>query len=59
MDMLYRHGGMNQREIGELIGVDYSAVSVMRKRLSAFQKSDRNLSVGIEKLKKRIELSQE
>lgn len=59
MDMLYRHGGMNQREIGELMGVDYSAVSVMRKRLSAFQKSDRNLSVGIEKLKKRIELSQE
>ncbi len=59
MDMLYRHGGMNQRAIGELIGVDYSAVSVMRKRLSAFQKSDRNLSVGIEKLKKRIELSQE
>ncbi len=59
MDMLYRHGGMNQREIGELIGVDYSAVSVMRKRLSTLQKSDRNLSVRIENLKKRIELSQE
>ena len=59
MDMLYRYGGMNQRGIGELMGVDYSAVSVMRKRLSALQKSDRNLSVRIEKLKKRIELSQE
>jgi len=25
---------MNQREIGELMGIDYSAVSAMRKRLS-------------------------
>jgi putative transposase len=59
MDMLYRHGGMNQREIGELMGIDYSAVSVMRKRLSALQKNDRNLSVRIERLNKRMESSQE
>ncbi len=56
MDMLYRHGGMNQREIGELMGIDYSAVSVMRKRLSALQKKDRNLSGRIEKLKGRMKL---
>jgi len=49
MDMLYRNGGMNQREIGELMGVDYSAVSVMRKRLSPGLKKDRKLSVGIER----------
>ena len=49
---------MNQREIGELMGIDYSAVSVMRKRLSALQKKDRNLSVRIERLKKRLEPSQ-
>ena len=58
MDMLYRHGGMNQREIGEWMGVDYSAVSVMRKRLSALQKKDRILSARIERLKKRMEPSQ-
>jgi DNA-binding MarR family transcriptional regulator len=58
MEMLYRSGGMNQREIGELMGIDYSAVSVMRKRLSGFQKKDRNLSARIERLKKRIQPSQ-
>jgi len=35
MEMLYRHGGMKQREIGVLLGIDYSAVSVSRKRLQA------------------------
>jgi hypothetical protein len=59
MDMLYRNGGMNQREIGELMDIDYSAVSVMRKRLSTLQKNDRNLSVRIERLKKRMASSQE
>jgi len=38
----YRNGGMNQREIGELMGIDYSAVSVMRKRLSSLQRGDVN-----------------
>ena len=55
MELLYRYGRMNQREIGELMGIDYSAVSVMRKRLSALQKRDRNLSARIEKIKKRLE----
>ncbi len=32
MEMLYRQGGMKQREIGALLGVDYSAVSIGRKR---------------------------
>jgi putative transposase len=58
IEMLYRHGGMNQREIGELMGVDYSAVSVMRKRLSVAQKEDRHVSLRIEGLKKRMESSQ-
>jgi hypothetical protein len=59
MEMLYRYGGMNQREIGELMGIDYSAVSVMRKRLSGLQQKGRNLSAEIERLKKRMQLSQE
>ncbi len=58
MELLYRYGRMNQREIGELMGIDYSAVSVMRKRLSAVQKRDRNLSARIEKIKKRLQSSQ-
>jgi DNA-binding MarR family transcriptional regulator len=59
MEMLYRYGGMNQREIGELMAIDYSAVSVARKRLSALQKKDRNLASRIGKIKKRVQLSQE
>ena len=47
----------DQREVGELMGIDYSAVSVMRKRLSRLQKKDRNLSAKIERLKKRMQLS--
>ncbi len=54
MEMLYRHGGMNQREIGELMGVDYSAVSVMRKRLVSLQNEDQSLSARIKRLKKRM-----
>jgi len=50
---------MNQREIGELLGIDYSVVSVMRKRLSALQGEDRHLLVKIERAKKRIRSSQE
>ncbi len=59
MEMLYRYGGLNQREIGELMGIDYSAVSVMRKRLSALQEKDRILSTGIERVKRQIQSSQE
>lgn len=33
LECLYRYGGMNQREIGDMMGVDYSSVSVARKRL--------------------------
>ena len=33
MEFLYRHAGLKQWEIGELMGLDYSSVSVARKRL--------------------------
>jgi chromosomal replication initiation ATPase DnaA len=59
MEMLYRYGGMNQREIGQLMGIDYSAVSVMRKRLSGLQEKDRQLAAEMGRVKKRIELRQE
>ena len=33
MKMLYHYAGLNNREIGELMGLDYSTVSVGRRRL--------------------------
>jgi hypothetical protein len=54
MEMLYRYGGMNQREIGGLMGIDYSAVSVMRKRLSGLQGKDQRLPALINRLEKRL-----
>ncbi len=59
MEMLYRYGGMKQREIGGLMGIDYSAVSVMRKRLSVLQGKEQSVSALIERLKKRLQSSQE
>ncbi len=59
MEMLYRHGGMNQREIGELMGIDYSGVSVMRKRLSAQMERDPTLLEVITRVNKRLLSSQE
>jgi REP element-mobilizing transposase RayT len=59
MEMLYKYGGMKQKEIGELMGVDYSAVSVMRKRMSELQGEDRKLSALIERVEKRLQESQE
>jgi putative transposase len=43
MEFLYRHGGMNQREIGEFMGLDYSSVSVARKRLREAAAKDKTL----------------
>jgi hypothetical protein len=50
MEMLYRHGGMKQREIGALLGIDYSAVSISRKRLEHRMREDRNVRLLVEKL---------
>ncbi|GAH79281.1 unnamed protein product, partial [marine sediment metagenome] len=43
MEMLYRYTGLNNREIGELIGLDYSTVSVGRRRLRGKLFNDGNL----------------
>ncbi|MBA7543458.1 hypothetical protein ES705_35789 [subsurface metagenome] len=42
MKMLYCYTGLNNREIGELMALDYSTVSVGRKRLreKLFNKSN-------------------
>jgi hypothetical protein len=33
MELLYRYAGINQREIGVLLGIDCSSVSIAGKRL--------------------------
>ena len=43
MDLLYRHGGMNNPEIGSLMGIDYSTVSQGRRRLRAKITRDKKL----------------
>jgi hypothetical protein len=51
MELLYRYGGMNHREIGELMGIDYSAVSVSRKRFHVLQGKDKSLLKQVIKIK--------
>ena len=51
MDVLSRMGGLEGREVGDYFGVDYSTVSVSRKRLREKLKKDHQLR----KLMRRIE----
>ena len=44
MDLLYRVGGPSGTEIGEMMGVDCSTVSLGRKRLREKLKGDKHLS---------------
>jgi len=55
-ELLYRYGGMNQRGIRELMGIDYSAVSVSRERFHTLQEKDRSLLEPVERIK--IQLGQ-
>jgi hypothetical protein len=41
------------------MGIDYSAVSVMRKRLWALLDKDQKLAARIERMKKQLQQSQE
>ena len=50
MDLLYRVGGLSGTEIGEMMGVDYSTVSLGRKRLREKLKSDKHLSQIIKRV---------
>ncbi len=54
MEMLYRHGGMNQREIGEMLGLDYSSVSVARKRYHALANKNKSMSKLEENIESRL-----
>ncbi|MHC2995475.1 MAG: transposase [Candidatus Atribacteria bacterium] len=51
MEMLYRYAGLKGCEIGELMGLDYSTVSVGRKRLRKKLFNDINLQDLVRRIK--------
>ena len=51
MEMLYCHAGLKGREIGKIMGLDYSTVSVGRKRLRRKMLDDTNLQDLVRKIK--------
>ena len=50
MTVLYKYAGLNNREIGELLGVDYTTVSQGRKRLRSKVAKDREIRLFIERI---------
>ena len=54
MEMLYRYGGLSQREIGAMLGIDYSAVSIGRKRFLMMMDADPDLKSLVAKVKNQI-----
>jgi len=56
MDMLYRLGGLKGTEIGKILGVDYTTVSQVRKRLKKKVKEDKALADLIERIEKRLSI---
>jgi REP element-mobilizing transposase RayT len=54
MEMLYRYGGLNQREIGEMMGVDYSSVSVARKRFQLLSEGDKKVLELMERVQNKM-----
>ncbi|SDL45133.1 REP element-mobilizing transposase RayT [Geoalkalibacter ferrihydriticus] len=54
MDLLYRHGGLKGPAIGELFGLDYSAVSQERKRLRVKLGADSEICRLVDNLEERL-----
>ncbi len=50
MEFLYRYGGMKGSEIGKFFDLDYSTVSVGRKRLKGKMKKDKKLEALFDKI---------
>lgn len=50
MELLYRFGGLKQPEIGAMLGIDYSAVSIARKRFQSQMEKDGDVRRLMEKL---------
>ena len=54
LELLYRFGEMKQPEIGVMLGIDYSAVSIGRKRFLLMMEADPELQSLFAKAKTRI-----
>ncbi len=54
MEMLYRYGGLNQRQIGEMMGVDYSSVSIGRKRFQLLVERNKEVQRLMGKVQREI-----
>lgn len=54
MTVLYKYAGLNNREIGDLLGVDYSTVSQGRKRLLIKAASDKQLNHLLARIEGRL-----
>ncbi len=54
MTVLYSYAGLNNREIGELFGVDYSTVSQNRKRLRERVKKDKKAETLLRRIESRL-----
>jgi len=55
MTFLYNYVGLNNREIGERFGVDYSTVSQSRKRLRERIKKDSQLEALMQRIASKLE----
>jgi DNA-directed RNA polymerase specialized sigma24 family protein len=49
--MLYRYGGLSQREIGAMLGIDCRGVSINRKRFLVMMEADTDLKSMVAKVK--------
>lgn len=58
MDMLYRYGGLTNPEIGSLMDLDYSSVSLGRKRIQQRRTREHHLNAKIIVLEKRLQRMQ-
>lgn len=54
MTALYKYAGLNNREIGELLGVDYSTVSQGRKRLRDKGEKDKKIRLLLDNIDKEV-----
>ncbi len=54
MTVLYKYAGLNNREVGELFGVDYSTVSQNRKRLRERVKKDKKTETLLDRIELKL-----
>ncbi len=54
MSMLYKYAALNNREIGDLFGIDYSTVSQGRKRLRDRVAKDQKTKINLHKIELKL-----